>query len=174
MFRNLRTIHRWVGLAGSLCMLVLAVSGFFLALKSEFGWMRPPTREAGEVQSLESSIHPSQVLDAAFAVGLPQLAGLDDVDRFEYHHKGHLYKVLSKDGYHEVQVDAAEGTVLSVGKRNDQFTEDIHDLSILHPELRKFLLPVVAACLFTLGVTGIVMYFVPVVRRWRFRHRNAA
>ncbi|MGE0002833.1 MAG: PepSY domain-containing protein [Fimbriimonadaceae bacterium] len=174
MFRILRSIHRVVGLAGSLCMLLLAVTGFFLALKSELEWMRPPTRKLESGQDLAAAIHPSEALNAGLDVGIAQLASLDDVDRFEYHSDAHVYKILSKDGYHEVQVDAANGDVLSVGKRNDQLTEDIHDLRFFHPQLRKFMLPVVAAGLFTLGVTGVVMYFVPVVRRWKYRRKTAA
>lgn len=173
MFRNIRTIHRLVGLAGSVCIVLLACTGFFLALKAEFGWMRPSTRKFEGTPDIAASIHPASALESAFAVGLPELASIKDVDRFEYHAKGHLYKVLSKDAYHEVQVDAGDGKVLSVGKRNDQFTEDLHDLSFFHPELRKYLLPVAAAALFTLGVTGVVMYFVPVVRRWKHRRSVA-
>lgn len=169
MFRRLRAVHRVVGLVGSICMLTLSVTGFFLALKGELPGVRPPTRKFEGAKNLAAMLHPSVAFQAATSLGLEGLAGVDDVDRFEYHAKGHVYKVLSKENYHEVQVDAATGEVLQVARRNDQMIEDIHDLSFLHPSLRTYLLPLVAVALFTLGSTGIVMFFTPVVRRWRFR-----
>lgn len=150
-------------------MILLAATGFLLALKGEFGWMRPTTRDYEGERAPETMVHPHVALQASYAVGLAELAGPGDVARFEYHAQPHIYKVLSKDGYHEVQVAAEDGRLLGVGKRNDQLTEDIHDLSIFHPSFRTFVLPVVGASLFTLGVTGVAMYLIPVLRRANFK-----
>jgi uncharacterized iron-regulated membrane protein len=169
---TLRSIHRTVGLAGSLCMLTLSATGFVLALKAELPNVRPPTRSYKGEPDIASMVHPSDALQAATALGLDGLEGIKDVGRFEYHAKGHVYKVLSKTNYHEVQVDGATGEVVQVSRRNDQMFEDIHDLSFLHPSLRTYVLPFVAASLFVLGVTGVWMYFVPVVRRARFRRSS--
>jgi cytochrome b subunit of formate dehydrogenase len=173
MLRRLRALHRLVGLSGSLCMVLLAATGFLLALKGHLGWMRPDTRVYRGPRSFEDMVHPHVALSTSLSLGLPELAEEGDVGRFEYHAGPHVYKVLSKEGYHEVQVAAEDGRVLRVGRRNDQLTEDVHDLSLFHPALRTYLLPVVGASLFTLGVTGLAMYFIPVVRRARFRRRRA-
>ena len=173
MYRTLRTLHKVAGLVGSLFLILIAVTGFLLAIKSSQPSIRPPTLRGGEVGSLREVVHPSQALGAAIMVGLPELRSPDDVERFEYHMGKNVYKVLSAEGYHEVQVDGATGRVLGVALRNDQRIEDLHDLSAFHPSLRTVLLPAIAVILFLLGVSGVVMYFVPVVRRMKYRARNA-
>jgi len=97
---------------------------------------------------------------------------MGDVDRLEYHAKKNVYKILAKTGYDEVQIDGTSGKVLSVGKRNDQMFEDIHDLSFFHPVLRETALPVIAVILFVLGTSGVTMYFVPIARRRRFQREQ--
>ncbi|MFQ3678425.1 MAG: hypothetical protein SNJ74_10845, partial [Fimbriimonadaceae bacterium] len=66
--------------------------------------------------------------------------------------------------------------VLQVARRNDQFIEDLHDLSFFGEPLHRWVLPVVGAGLFALSLSGVVIYSVPVVRRMRFRRsgRSAA
>jgi hypothetical protein len=63
--------------------------------------------------------------------------------------------------------------VLSVSNRNDQFVENVHDLSFFGDPVHDWLLPLVAVGLFTLGVTGTYMFSVPVFRRAKYR-RTAA
>jgi uncharacterized iron-regulated membrane protein len=174
MYKFLRSAHKIAGLVGSLFLVLIAMTGFVLALKAKSESIRPSTRRGTEVSSPAEIVHPSVAYEAAFAVGLPELRSPDDVDRFELHAGRNVYKVLSNDGYHEVQVDAGTGKVLAVGRRNDQMMEDIHDMSFFHPALRETLLPVVGAILFLLGVSGVVMYFVPVVRRARHRRQARA
>jgi uncharacterized iron-regulated membrane protein len=169
MYRALRTLHKVSGLVGSAFLMVIAVTGFLLAIKGRVEAIRPATRQGGAVVSMAEVAHPERVLAAAYGVGLAELRDVSDVRRFEYHVDKNVYKVLSARGYREVQVDGATGRVLSVGLRNDQRFEDLHDLSLVHPALRSTLLPVVAVLLFGLGASGVAMYFVPIVRRRRHR-----
>ncbi|MBL8065243.1 MAG: PepSY domain-containing protein [Chthonomonadaceae bacterium] len=172
MYRLLRATHKVAGLVGSLFLILIALTGFLLALKSKISGVRPPTQEGGALASLADAVHPEQAGLAATSLGLVGLTQQAHIDRFEYHASDRIYKILSKENYHEVQVDAASGKVLSVGKRNDQFFEDIHDLSFFHPILRVTVAPVVAIILFVLGVSGVAMYFVPVFRRQKFRRKR--
>lgn len=174
MYRTLRTLHKLAGLVGSLFLVAISVTGFVLALKGPIPSIRPATRSGADIATLADVVHPAQALEAAFGVGLGELRERDHLDRFEYHADKNVYKVLSKDAYHEVQVCGATGNVLAVGRRNDQMMEDIHDLSFLHPSLRETVLPAVAVLLFFLGTSGVVMYFVPVVRRMRHRRQATA
>lgn len=174
MFRFLRSLHKVAGLAGSLFLILIALTGFVLALKSVLPGVRPPTRGGSHEGAFGQFLHPDQAVQAAIGAGLPGLQSLEDVDRLEIHAGKGIYKVLSKEGYHEVQVDGGSGKVLSISRRNDQLMEDIHDLSILHPVLRITLLPVVAAVLLLLGISGVVMYFTPVLRRARHKRQEQA
>lgn len=172
MFHKLRFLHKWIGLIACLFLVLLSVSGFFLAVKSQFDWMRPKAQQGGEIANFNDVIPVGVALDAAFAEGLDGLETPDDIDRFEYHAEDNIYKVLSKENYHEVQVDGASGAVLNVGKRNDQLTEDLHTMAYFSDFFNVFILPIIAIFLFILGVTGVIMFFTPIVRRWKFKRKQ--
>ena len=173
MYHTSRSAHRWVGVVLSLFLLLIAITGFLLANKSRMAWMRPPEVDAVKVASPEEIRPMSEVVGAAFAVGLAELKDMGDVDRVDYRPKSNIFKVVSKAGYHEVQVDGATAKVLSVAKRNDQWIEDLHDLSFFSDAANAWVLPVVGLGLGALAVSGIGLFFTPVVRRWRFKRKQA-
>lgn len=164
-FRRLRSLHKWFGVLAAIFLLSLAVTGFLLANKSRFAWMRPPEREGQEITGLEQTATLHQAAEAAFALGDPRLQTMKDIDRIDYRPKSNIFKVISKDGYLEVQVDGSTAKVLSSSFRNDQLSEDIHDLSYLGDWAHDWLLPLVAVALATLACTGFSMYVVPILRR---------
>lgn len=174
MYKALRAAHKWIGLFACFFLMLVAATGFLLAIKGNVGWMRPEAVPGGEVSSMADLVGVGVALEAAYGVGLSELREDGDIDRFEFHADDRIYKVISKKGYHEVQIDGATGEVLSVGKRNDQLTEDIHDLSFFADFAHAWVLPAVAIGLFFLGLSGVVMFFVPVVRRWKFKRDQAA
>src|SRR5688572_9278823 len=169
MYHRLRSIHRWIGLIGSIFLAVISATGFLLATKGSIGWIRPPEADGEEIASLAETVTNHQAAEAAFALNIPELRSMKDIDRIDYRPKSNVFKIVSKEGYHEVQVDGKSGKVLQVARRNDQLAEDIHDMSYFADAVHKYWLPVVAVLLFGLAITGIVIFFVPVVRRWRFR-----
>lgn len=173
MYRTFRKLHRTIGVINALFLIAIAITGFLLALKRQIPWMRPATQDGTAVERITEWVAPVTAVEAAVALGLPSLKSLSDVDRLELHVKNGVYKVTTVDQYDEVQVDAGTGRVLSVAKRNDQLVEDVHDLSFVDPALRVYVLPAVATLLFGLGVSGLVMYFVPIARRARFRGSQA-
>jgi uncharacterized iron-regulated membrane protein len=172
MYRFARSLHRWIGLIGSLFMILLAVTGFLLALKREIPWMRPTDHRGGKIESLSQAVTLHEAAEAAFALGIPELRSREDIDRIDYRPGRNQFKIISKEGYHEVQVDGLSGEVLSHARRNDQLTEDIHDLSYFNESFRTYVLPLVGIVLFLLGVTGVVIFFTPVVRRRQFKRRT--
>lgn len=173
MYHRLRGLHRWVGLISSIFLLVISATGFLLATKGTFGWIRPPESQGLQISALNEVISLEQAGEAAFALGLKELRHMKHIDRIDYRPKSNIFKVLSKDGYHEVQVDGSTGKVLSHSFRRDQLSEDIHDLSYFSDSLHGYGLPVVALGLFGLASTGIVIFFVPIARRWAFARKKA-
>lgn len=155
-------------------LVVIAATGFLLATKDVFPWIRPSEAKASNVEGLNEVISVEQAARAAFALGIPELQRREDIDRIDYRPKSNIFKVLSKRGYHEVQVDGATGRVVQRAFRLDQFTEDIHDLSIVGTAIRRYWLPLVAVLLFGLGVSGVCIFTVPLVRRARFRRQRGA
>jgi len=103
MFRSLRTIHKWAGLISSLILMTIAVTGFFLAVKGKVNWMRPPVVPATEVTDFKTVVSPGVAMEIAFAQNLADLKDPSDVDRVDYRPKDNTFKVLSKEGYHEVR-----------------------------------------------------------------------
>lgn len=174
MYHRLRALHRWAGLLASLFLLVISSTGFLLATKGSLGWVRPPTQQGTPVEGIEELVSLAIAAEAAFALGLPGLQTVDDIDRMDYRPGDNILKVVSKRNYHEVQVDMATGKVVQVAKRVDQLAEDIHDLSYFADSLHAYVLPVVALFLFFLGATGIVIFFVPIARRHRYRRQSRA
>lgn len=174
MFHKLRAIHKWIGLFACLFLVIISATGFFLAIKGNVGWMRPPSEKGGEIASFADVVPVDVAAQSAFGAGIAELKSYDDIERFEYHADKNVYKIHSAKGYHEVQVDGANGEVLATGTRNDQLMEDIHDLSFFASFAHAWLLPAVAVALFLLGLTGVIMYFVPVARRWKYRKTQQA
>lgn len=174
MYRSSRQLHRWIGIVSAVFLLLIAGSGFLLANKSRWQWLRPPEVTAEKVSAPEEIVPVSVAANAAFALGHPELKSMKDVDRVDYRPKSNVFKVLSKEGYREVQVDGKTGKVLSSSQRMDQLTEDLHDFSFFGDLFHAWLLPVVALGLFILGGTGIGLFLTPIVRRIRFRKEQKA
>jgi uncharacterized iron-regulated membrane protein len=169
MYHKIRQSHKLAGIIFSLCFLLLAVTGLLLAMKDSLGFVRPPEAKAEKILSMSDVVSVERVVEAAVAVGLPELKSFKDIDRIDYRPNKNLFKVLSKEGYHEVQVDGKSGMVIGTAKRNDQLIEDIHDLTFFSDLLRKYGLPVVALGLAGMSITGIWIYVVPVLRRRKFK-----
>jgi uncharacterized iron-regulated membrane protein len=172
MFHRLRGLHRWIGVINSLFIVMIACTGFLLAIKKRAVWLQPPTNKGEQIERMSDVVSLDAVANAAFSAGLPELQTKNDIDRFELHVDKNIFKVTSKKGFREVQVEARTGRVLSTGHRNDSLTEQIHDMSFISPWLHDWVLPAVAVLLFLLGVTGIYMFFVPVFRRMAFRRKQ--
>jgi uncharacterized iron-regulated membrane protein len=173
-YRFLRVSHRWIGLICSLALLVISTTGILLATKSWLGIVRPPESEGAVISSTAEIVSVDKVIAAAFALGIPELQETKHIDRVDYRPKRNVFKVVSKEGYHEVQVCGKTGKVLQVAKRIDQFTEKIHDLSIVNDNFRSFMLPIFGIGLFALSLTGIVIFVNPIWRKHIFKRGKGA
>jgi uncharacterized iron-regulated membrane protein len=170
MYHWLRALHRWIGLFGALFLIIIAATGFLLATKGSVDWIRPPVADAQKVENYSEVVGMERIGMAVFALGNPDMQSWSDVDRVDYRPKANIFKVLSKEGYHEFQVDGKTGEVIQIARRTDQIAEDIHDLSFFSDDLKTFLLPVISIILLLLGLSGLFIFFVPVYRR--FKHRK--
>lgn len=174
MYHSIRKWHRWFGIAVAVLLVTIATTGFFLALKRQIPWMRPPERSGTEVANAAEIISVERAADAAFATGNPYLKTMDDVDRVDYRPGDNIFKVVSKKGYQEIQVDGKTGKVLSIGFRTDQLFENIHDFSFFHKEARTYVAPVAATGLMALAITGIIVFVNPILRRRKYRREHPA
>lgn len=173
MYRKMRVLHRWIGLVNAAFLMLMAITGFVLAIKKQNPSIQPETSKGTPIEAASQLALPSKIAEGAFSAGDPHIKSLDDVHRFELHVSKGIYKVTSKEGYREVQVDATTGEVLSQGQRNDIFFEQIHDMSFFGEGWHGYVLPAVAVSLFLLGFSGVIMFFVPIYRRWKFNAKGA-
>lgn len=169
MFQFWRRAHRLIGVVACVFLFGIAVTGFLLALKREISWMRPTEVPAEPVAAASELVSMETVMNSVWALNMPELKTMKDVDRVDYRPKQNVFKVVSKVGYKEVQVDGGTGAVLNVADRNDTFVESIHDMSWFHEALRTFWAPVIALSLATLSASGLYMYVNPILRRRAFR-----
>lgn len=172
MYHRFRSLHRWIGAVSGVLLLLIAVTGFLLATKKTTDWIRPFERKGTPVESLEQVVNLDQAAQAALALDLPMLQSVKDIDRIDYRPKSNVFKVVSKTGYKEVQVDGATGQVLNVAQRNDQLIEKLHDFSWFHDAAHMYGLPVVALFLVFLAASGIGIFFVPIIRRRKFQKQK--
>lgn len=174
MYHRIRSLHRWIGFISCLFLAVISVTGFFLAMKGQFAFMRPPVQEAAKMERPEEILPMAEILRIAFDAGHPELSEVKEVDRVDYRPKDNVFKVVSKDGYREIQVDGTQGKIVSNAFRNDQLMEDIHDMSFFADAAHGYLLPAVAVFLCFLSLSGIVIFFTPIFRRWKFKRKGPA
>lgn len=172
MYHRTRWLHRWIGVTACIFLVIIATTGFLLATKGTFGWIRPPEAKAVVAASAAEIVSVGQVMNAVVAHGVPEIRSLKDVDRIDYRPKSNIFKVVSKTGYKEVQVDGRTGHVRQVAFRNDQLAEDIHDFSFFADAAHAYGLPAVALLLLFLALSGLGMFFVPVWRRYQFRKKG--
>ncbi|MCE9558343.1 MAG: PepSY domain-containing protein [Armatimonadetes bacterium] len=172
MYHKIRSSHKIGGVIFSLFFLVLASTGLLLALKDSLGFVRPPEAKVPDFVSAGAIVSIERVLEAVLAQKIPEIASHRDIDRIDYRPNKNLFKVLSKRGYHEVQVHGSTGEVLGVETRNDQLIEDIHDLQFFGEGISKYALPVIAVALAGMAATGIWIYAVPVLRRRKFQKKS--
>jgi hypothetical protein len=167
VYKLIRKWHKWIGATFALFLLSIALSGFILANKDRWTWIKPATAK-GAAPAFTGKLTLAQIAMAAVGSGHPELRTLDDIDRMELHADKSVVKVRSKGGYGEVQVCAFSGRVLAMGTRWDQFAENVHDLRWISVLLRDWVLPFVAIGLAYMALSGVGMVLVPVIRRRRF------
>ncbi|MFZ4506744.1 MAG: PepSY-associated TM helix domain-containing protein [Fimbriimonas sp.] len=173
MYQKLRQWHRTIGILNAAFLLLISLTGFLLATKSRVNWIRPEEKRGATVTSYERVVSVDRAMTAAFAVGLPELKSPKDIDRVDYRPKRNVYKIVSREGYQEVQVDGSTGEVLQVAKRTDQFVEDLHDLSLMGDVFHQWVLPIVAISLGALSISGIWIWTVPILRRRKFERERS-
>lgn len=159
-----RRLHRVGALVSALPLLVVIVSGILLQLKKEWSWIQPPT-ERGSTQALALSW--DQVLEGARTAEEAGIESWDDIDRIDVRPSKGMLKVRAKNRW-EVQLDAANGDVLSVTYRRSDLIEQIHDGSFFGDPAKLWVFLPVAGILLGLWMSGVYLWLLPhLVRRRR-------
>jgi len=159
-----RSLHKWLGLALSIVILTLAVTGIMLNHKTSMGYM-PDVKHEATGQFSQGLPLDKVVMIAIKAADKKDIKTVKDIDRIDYRTKNMLAKVRFKDTKHtEVTVDSVTGEVLNVGYRTDVFLESLHSGAIFG-DIFILISDVAAISLVFLTFSGIYIWIYPKRRR---------
>ena len=138
--------HLWLGVLGSMALIVICITGILLNHKRPLGLM--PDVENPGAQPLTGALALHELVARAGEAVAPG-GNPPAVDRMDVRPSDGLAKVRFDDRVvTEVTLDLATGSVLHVGERNDVFLEKLHSGEIFGD--RGILISDAAAVLLTL------------------------
>ncbi|UCD74053.1 MAG: PepSY domain-containing protein [Phycisphaerales bacterium] len=173
MFKFFWTTHKWVGIILALVFTCTSVTGFMLLIKKKVDWIQPPTQKDAE-GPVEDSISPREMFAIVLALDHPDFQSFDDIDRVDFRPGERVFKVQSKHRFSEVQVGAITGEVLSVAQRPSDLLEDLHDGSFYAGWVHEWLMPIAAAGLLFMVLSGLWLWVEPKIRKARRKRRRKA
>lgn len=164
-----RRAHYWASLPVALPVLIIIATGLMLQFKKSIPWVQPP-----EQRGLPSdpALTIPQILEIARGVDAARIETWDDVYRVEFRPSRHHVKVVAQNRT-EIQIDASSGDILQVAHRRSDLIESLHDGSWFHDLVKWWLFVPAGAVLLALLLTGVYLFFVPILaRRRRARRRG--
>jgi len=160
-----RTIHKWASIVIAIPLLVVLITGVLLLVKKEFEIIQPPTAKG---QGKVPTISFDQVLLNAQSVEIAEITSWEDIDRLDVRPGKGIIKIRSNNSF-EIQLDSNSGEVLHVAKRNSDFIESIHDGTFFEKNANLWLMLPVALAAIVISITGIIMFFIPYMKKNRRR-----
>lgn len=174
LLRGVRKIHRATGIALFALFLIIAFSGLLLGWKKNSSGYILPNTQQGVSSNLADWMPLDHLKDLAIQT-LQDSVGADlspELDRIDARPSKGILKFTFTAHYWEVQLDATNGTPLSVALRRSDFLEALHDGSILDRNLKLdggyFKLvytSVMALALILFSLTGFWLWYGPKLMR---------
>lgn len=165
-----RRVHYWASLPIAIPLLIIIATGLVLQFKKSLTWVQPPERRG---VASEPTLSMPQILEISRGVPDAAIDSWDDVYRLELRPARGLVKVVA-DNRTEIQIDASTGEVLQVAARRSDMIEALHDGSFFHPLAKSWLFIPSGFVLLGLLLTGVYLFFVPILAKRRRAKRNAA
>lgn len=144
---NWKKSHRYVALAATLPLLVIALTGVILQLRNQFEWIQPITIS----NKLEKN-NPLLTLEKAMAGLNPE-----EVDQVVFRPAKGSLSVRLKDGV-EIQMHPQTGVVLKKSLRRTNLLIELHQGSWLGPAGQYLIHFMAGLCLCFLIFSGIKIY----------------
>src|SRR5262245_9182199 len=158
-----RKVHYWTSIVIAVPLLIVIVTGLLLQLKKEIPWVQPPEkRGSGKAPTLPFA----DILAACRTVSEAEIRDWNEIDRLDGAPTRGMIKVQAKNHW-EIQLDARSGEVLQVAYRRSDIIESMHDGSWFHELAKHWLFFPTAVALLLLWLTGVYLFWLPVVVKWR-------
>jgi uncharacterized iron-regulated membrane protein len=171
-FRALWQVHKWLGIALGVVLLVSATTGLLLLRKKQNDWIQPPTQR-GTTGPIEDVLPMHVILAAAFALGDARLDEEADVDRVDFRPGRRVFKIRSKHDDVEIQVDAITGEAFAPTVRYSDWIERLHDGSAFGAWTHGLVMPLAALAFVLLSLSGYGIWIWPILRKRRQRRLRA-
>jgi uncharacterized iron-regulated membrane protein len=160
-----RWLHKWIGAFLGLVMLVLAVTGTFVAFKKHVEYLQPASRKGGKGDITEF-VPSARVAEIVLGLNLPEARKLDDINRIELRPSKRMYKVRLEQtsvwkSPKELQVDAVSGAILNNGLRGDQLWLDIHSFAVFGEWTKLVTMTLSGLALLWLTLSGYYLFAHP-------------
>ena len=135
-------------------------SGIMLQLKKQSNWIQPNV----EVTSSSKPIMLQSYLDAVSSVEEANISSWDDIERIDIRPDKGIAKIKSKNNW-EIQIDIETTEIYAKNYRRSDIIESIHDGSFFSEVVKYGWFLPSGILLLILSLTGIYMFFIPILRR---------
>ena len=143
-------------------------SGILLQLKKQLAWVQPPEqRGVGTVPTVSMDA----VIEAARSTDGTNIESWADIKRLDIRPGKGIVKVITNSGF-EIQIDAQTASVLQIARRRSDLIESIHDGSFFGPYAKLGVFLPVGILLLGLWMTGVYLWFLPIIARRNGRRRR--
>ena len=136
LIRISRKIHRYTGLTLAIFFLIIGTTGLLLGWKKQATLLPPTAKGASAEAGAWLPVHQlTQKAHGYLQDSLGRNLSLE-LDRIDIRPDKGIAKYVYVDHYCEVQVDCTNAGLLSIGKRNSDFLEHLHDFSLFDREIK--------------------------------------
>ena len=152
-----RKLHRWGALLTFIPLLLVIVTGLLLQVKKEVPWVQPPTRK-GSVK--EPRVAWETVLSVCQQEPQAGIESWEDISRLDIQPGKGIIKVQTAKHW-ELQLDLADGKLLSSNYRRSDWIEQLHDGSFFGDWAKLWLFLPTGLVLLGLWLTGAYLWYLP-------------
>ncbi|MFN4121678.1 MAG: PepSY domain-containing protein [Flavobacteriales bacterium] len=167
-----RKVHRVIAIIAGFWLLVVASTGLMLGWKKTVGNPLQAPNEKGLTDNLTEWLPLGELKLIADSTVLSHKPEAKTASfKIDIRSKFTIVKFIYSKDFKEVQVDGATGKVLAVNHRNGDLIEKIHEGEIFDMAFgsgsffKHFLVSLGSLSLLTLGISGLWLWFEPVMRR---------
>ena len=133
IIRIFRKVHRKTGVLLFIFFFFISISGLLLGWKNNSNGIIIPKTQNGTSANLKEWLPIDHLHQKAIAILHDSISSNLDktIDRIDIRKNKGIVKFVFENHYWEIQLDGATGNLLSIGERNSDLIENIHDGSIL-------------------------------------------
>lgn len=158
-----RRWHRWGALLAALPLCITICTGLLLMQRGNFDWIQPKA-VTGQAPFQAPLVQPETILQNLQQQPELGVKSWKDVNSLIFKPSKGTYQARLNNDY-EVQLDASNGQVLKVRYRLSTLLIELHQGSFFHPLVMQWVFFPAGLILLLLWLTGLLLYFLPLLRR---------